>query len=74
MSRRPYDQDTKGHDWIRYPGTGMVDILAYETGYHNGPRCSKCGYGFCHHCSKLPEESCPRFPRLARFLRGRRRV
>lgn len=28
-----------------------VDMFAYEAGeYHNGPRCVRCGAGFCHHC------------------------
>ena len=28
-----------------------IDDFAYEAGeYHNGPRCVRCGAGFCQHC------------------------
>ena len=50
----------KKHKWIKEKGGG-IDIFAYEEGeYHNGPKCSVCGFGFCHHC--YPEgynTSCP---------------
>jgi len=49
-----YEKETRGHIWKR-DETGNVDIFAYDYDYHNGPRCIKCGYGFCHHCSKLPQ-------------------
>lgn len=29
---------------------GDIDIFAVAYGYHNGPRCERCGEGFCHHC------------------------
>lgn len=39
----------KRHKWIK-EGKG-IDIFAYTSGeYHNGPKCSVCGFGFCHHC------------------------
>ncbi len=50
----------KNHNWIKCED-GEIDVFAYEEGaYHNGPKCSICGFGFCHHC--YPEEyktSCP---------------
>jgi len=50
----------KKHKWIKEGK--QIDIFAYEEGeYHNGPKCSVCGFGFCHHC--YPEgynTSCPR--------------
>ena len=27
-----------------------IDDWAYECGYCNGPRCARCGEGFCKHC------------------------
>lgn len=55
-----HDANTRGHVWIREYGT--VDIFGYESpdGYHNGPRCAVCGYGFCHHCyPNGPAVDCP---------------
>ena len=47
------------HKWIKEGR--RIDVFAYEEGeYHNGPKCSVCGFGFCHHC--YPEgykTSCP---------------
>ncbi|HEY4760799.1 MAG TPA: hypothetical protein VIH42_09490 [Thermoguttaceae bacterium] len=49
----------RGHTWKHDEG-GSLDIFAYNVGeHHNGPRCIKCNYGFCHHCKTLPEISCP---------------
>lgn len=49
----------RGHTW-RTDECGDVDIFAYEGGgkYCNGPRCTTCGYGFCHHCQPLPGKAC----------------
>lgn len=31
---------------------GSVNIFAYTSGdYHNGPRCTSCGEGWCWHCT-----------------------
>jgi hypothetical protein len=55
---RKYEKDPKGHVW-ETNDNGEVDIFAYEAGdRHNGPRCAKCGYGFCHHCQKKPAKKC----------------
>ena len=37
------------HKWIK--DGKDIDIFAYTEGeFHNGPECSVCGFGFCHHC------------------------
>lgn len=29
----------------------FINVFAYTSdGKHNGPKCSKCGFGVCHHC------------------------
>ena len=40
------------HKWKRSDyDKRKVDSFAYEAGeYHNGPRCVRCGVGFCWHC------------------------
>lgn len=39
----------KKHKWIKQGKER--DIFAYAEGqYHNGPKCSVCGFGFCQHC------------------------
>lgn len=55
-----YDYGKTTHEWVK--DNGRVDIFAYEVGeYHNGPKCIKCDYGFCHHCNDKPlEPNCPR--------------
>ncbi len=55
---RRYEVETRGHEWQR--DGEAIDIFAYQGGgdYHNGPRCVKCGYGFCQHCQSLPDEDC----------------
>jgi len=43
------------HEWLR-DSSGDVDPFGYEAGdYHNGPRCSRCGFGYCEHCEALEE-------------------
>lgn len=54
---RPYEVEARGHEWLRNDD-GSVDIFGYDGDTHNGPRCVKCGYGFCHHCQSLPDEDC----------------
>jgi hypothetical protein len=44
-----YEIETNGHVWMREED-GSIDIFGYSSGHCNGPRCSVCGYGFCHHC------------------------
>jgi len=58
-----HDANTRGHVWKReddYPAE--VDIFGHESpdGFHNGPVCVVCGYGFCHHCNRNgPTVDCP---------------
>ena len=40
----------KKHKWIK-GSDGENDIFQYEAGYHNGPKCARCGFYFCHHCN-----------------------
>lgn len=28
-----------------------IDSFAYSEGHHNGYKCKKCGFEFCHHCN-----------------------
>lgn len=37
------------HDWERKKD-GSIDEFSEENGYHNGPRCKRCGESFCIHC------------------------
>lgn len=43
------------HDWIR--DGGDIDFFAFESSYHNGPVCKRCGFSYCEHCEedKSPE-------------------
>lgn len=56
---------TKKHKWITEED-GSIDMFAAQnlgSEYHNGPKCSVCGFEFCHHCfpegykTKCGEES-----------------
>lgn len=38
---------------------GEVDMFALDVDIHNGPRCTRCGEGFCHHCWDPFGEECP---------------
>lgn len=43
---------SKKHLWERYEyDKRTIDIFAYSCGYHNGPKCKRCGEEFCHHCN-----------------------
>lgn len=54
---RRYEDKTRGHIWVR--DEFGVDVFAYNpVDPHNGPRCSLCGYGFCHHCLDVAEIEC----------------
>lgn len=53
---RPYVKEPMGHVW-RKDGEG-VDICGYDRGWHNGPVCEVCGYGFCEYCQDLPSFEC----------------
>ena len=55
---REYTRDPRGHTWM-VNGDGEINIFAFEHGWHNGPACVVCGYGFCHHCRSGPEVDCP---------------
>lgn len=37
-----------GHEWEAE--NGRINWFALSEGFHNGPRCKKCNYSFCHHC------------------------
>lgn len=53
-----YVKTPHGHEWER-DETGDIEIFAYTNGDRcNGPKCVKCGYGFCHHCKDMPEHDC----------------
>jgi hypothetical protein len=50
----------RGHVWKTYEGTDDVDIFGFNPyDPHNGPICVRCGYGYCHHCQRGPDEDCP---------------
>ena len=63
-NKREYIKNNRGHTWklndYEHPeGVRSVDIFGYESGrIHNGPICTVCGYGFCHHCHDLPQQDC----------------
>jgi hypothetical protein len=40
-----------GHEWLTLDECDKIDSFAYSSGFHNGPRCKKCGYEFCKHCT-----------------------
>lgn len=44
----------KKHKWITYDdGSGDIDLFAggeVSVGFHNGPKCARCGFQFCVHC------------------------
>lgn len=40
----------KGHLPIEYGEDGELDSFALESGFHNGPGCSICGWSCCWHC------------------------
>jgi len=50
----------RGHVWITDPDDPTcIDIFAYNPADpHNGPKCTRCGYGFCHHCDEGPQQDC----------------
>lgn len=50
----------KGHVW-ELSEYGDINFFAYGSGFHNGPRCTVCGYGFCHHCKNEPEYTCQEY-------------
>lgn len=54
------ENKSRGHLWklVEWPDYQNVDIFGYSAGTHNGPRCVKCGYCYCHHCVDGPERDC----------------
>ena len=58
---RDYELNPRGHRWQTFgPDDPEIDTFAYNPeDSHNGPRCVKCGYEFCHHCQDGPDEDCP---------------
>lgn len=54
----PYVKNPRGHEWEMV--NGDIYVFAFNPGDpHNGPRCVKCGYGFCQHCQEGPDHDCP---------------
>ena len=45
MTHHELDPDYENDEYGK-----SIDWFALSSGYHNGPRCKKCGYEFCHHC------------------------
>lgn len=39
----------KRHAWARN-SVGKIDYFAFENGFHNGPRCTRCSHSFCENC------------------------
>lgn len=37
------------HTW-ELNADGTIDTVAWDSDYHNGPSCTRCGYSFCIHC------------------------
>lgn len=53
--------NNRGHVWLKSSyDKREIDIFGFSAGYHNGPRCVKCGYEFCHHCQSGPLTDCPK--------------
>lgn len=50
-------ENCRGHVW-ETEDDGDINIFAMSEGHHNGPKCIKCGYSFCHHCSDGPKQDC----------------
>jgi hypothetical protein len=50
-----------GHLWKRDEyDPEAIDIFGFDGGYCNGPRCTVCGEGFCHHCEpECYDYECP---------------
>lgn len=45
------------HDFVM--DGDSVDVWQLDEGYHNGPRCLRCGGIWCQHChSEVFEEEC----------------
>lgn len=44
-----YKHTYSSHKW-RLNENGEPDSFAFETGYHNGYACQRCGYCFCMYC------------------------
>lgn len=49
--------DWPDHVW-KLDEDGEIDEFGYDGDRHNGPSCSRCGYGYCQHCQSGPSESC----------------
>lgn len=49
----------RGHSLRTNEGYGGVDQFVTNSGYHNGPGCTKCGWTSCMHCDwegkQIPE-------------------
>lgn len=50
MAKVIYTKNTyERHDWAKNED-GTIDYFAFENGFHNGPRCTRCSHSFCEHC------------------------
>ena len=38
------------HSWKK-DDDGIIDLFAWDSGYHNGPVCERCGAAPCMHCT-----------------------
>lgn len=48
------------HDWVKNED-GSVDEWAWESGFHNGVVCRRCGEHFCVNCvPDYDEKECPK--------------
>lgn len=47
------------HEWL-LDEDGEVDIFGFDAPGHNGPHCTRCDEGFCHHCNPdIYDAECP---------------
>jgi len=37
------------------PDGPPIDWFVVDEGFHNGPRCVKCGWFCCHHCTAISD-------------------
>lgn len=37
------------------PSGPKIDWFAVDGGFHNGPKCIRCGWSCCQHCTKIQD-------------------
>ena len=52
-----------GHEF-EHDEDGDIHWFVVDAGFHNGPRCSKCGWDCCMHCTDM--KSIPQCTETAR--------